>query len=1141
MTNQAGKGIRLLAGAAGLVMVLAGAAAAAGPPAAAVAASPAAASPAPSAPAARTQQAFLVTGQQVATGPAGVSVRPGGPAGAGQLQELRLGGRTYVLPAAAAAYLSRGLDPSLFEAGALARAEAGGRLPVRVSYAGDAPSLPGVTITSASSGTARGYLTLAGARVFGAALERQFAGDHADAAYGQDGLFGNGVSIALAGAPAAPRARPSYLMHTLTVHGTTLSGRPDTGDLVTLIDADNASRFWTFGQDTEPFYHGIAKFSVPAGHFWVIGTFEDLRGTRYLGTRLVLPPEITVSRNATVALAERAADSRVQFLTPRPADVYSSIFERDYLTDRAPRDPNSCCTEGSDYITQTLRGPAPYLYVSPMTVRPRVGTLTQITSAQLDSPSAARGIPYQYYVAYQAQGRIPAQRFVVRPAGLATERAGFYAAAASRGYLSNFESFPVQDGFSTAVLWPGRFPLRMTMYLSAARGLSWATSYIPWARVLNFNGGQAAPPQAFRPGQRLTNAWGAYPQHPAATVRLTGQAEPAGASASRAGNVLGLAMTAFGDNTPGHTGQYIGAPFTVTARYQLDQDGTRVAGGTLRRFHGFADVTARLRPARTRIRFVLDAAQPAALSPLSTASQTAWTWWSARAAHGTLPRGWLCTVQDNRACTAQPLLSLRYGVAGEAVTGVVRPGLQVISLAVGHVQPSPAIRITRAAMSVSFNGGRTWHQARITGRDGRYSAAFSAPAGARVTLRTSAADAAGGTVTQTVARAYRIAAAHGAARTACPPAGPRRARCFTRYAPQTAVNAALAAQAAGRRVAPGATRPGGWGAPAIESAYRLPTGPGAGQTVALVDAYSTPHLAHDLGVYRKEYGLPPCTTASGCLRIVNQRGQASPLPPADPTGWGVEETLDVSMVSAACPRCKIIVVEARSPLLTNLAAAEDTAARLGAQVISNSYGARESGFTQAGAGAYRHPGHVIVASSGDIGFTAASFPANLADVTAVGGTQLARASNARGWTETVYNGNGASGSGCSAYVAKPPWQHDPHCPGRTIADVAALASHVAVYDSSITRRLGGPWLTVYGTSAAAPIVAAVYALAGNAAAIAPGYEYAHAAALFDVTKGNNDWFQGTGGAICGHDYLCVARTGYDGPTGLGTPNGTGAF
>ena len=1136
------KGSRLLAAAASLAVVLAGGAVADIPAGAAVTAGTAVS--AGTAATSGSQPAFVVTGQQVIKSSAGVSVRPGGPGSDGQLQELRLGDRTYVRPVMAAAYLSRGLDPSLFEVGALARAESGGRLPVRVSYAGSRPSLPGVTITSAHGGTARGYLTLAGARRFGAALRRQFAGDHADAAYGQDGLFGGGVSVALAGAPAAPHpVRPAYPMHTLTVRGTTLSGQPDTGDVVTLIDADNASLYWTFGQDEEPFYHGIARFSVPAGHFWVIGAFSQQTATRYYGTRLVMPPEITVTGDTTVRLAERTADSRVQFVTPRPAGVYSSVFERDYFTDQASRHPNSCCTESSDYITQGLPGPAPYLYVSPMTVRPRVGTLTQITSAQLDSPAAAPGVPYQYYVAHQAQERIPPQHFVVRPAGLATERARFYAGAPSRGYLSNFEYFPVQDDLgSTAVLWPGRFPLRETMYLSAGSDLAWATSYIPWARVLNFNGGQSAPAQAFRPGQRLTDDWGGYPLHPATQGRVAGQAGPqVAASATRAGNILGLDMTAFGDNTPGHTGQDIESPFTVTGRYQLDQGGRKVAGGVLRHFHDFVFVTARLRPARSRIRFVLGATQPAALSPLSTASQTTWTWWSARAAHATLPRGWVCAVQYNRACRAQPLLTLRYGVAGESVDGAARPGRQVITLTAGHVQPARATRITRAAMSVSFNGGRTWHRARLTGRDGRFTAVFSAPAGARVTLRASAADAAGGTVAQTIARAYRIAAAAAAPRAACPPAGPRRARCFTLYGPQTAVNAALAARAAGHPVAPGATRPGDWGARAVESAYRLPVTSGAGQTVALVDAYSTPHLAHDLAVYRRQYGLPPCTTASGCLRIVNQKGQASPLPPADPTGWGVEETLDVSMVSAACPRCKIIVVEAKTPLFTDLAAAEDTAARLGVQVISNSYGARESGFSQAESGAYRHAGHVIVASSGDFGFTAANFPANLADVTAVGGTKLARAHDARGWTESVYNGNGASGSGCSAYVAKPSWQHDPHCPGRTVADVAALASHVAVYDSSITRRQGGPWLTVYGTSAAAPIVAGVYALAGNAATVHPGYEYAHAAALFDVTNGNNDWFEGTGGAICGHDYLCVAKPGYDGPTGLGTPDGTGAF
>jgi hypothetical protein len=206
------------------------------------------------------------------------------------------------------------------------------------------------------------------------------------------------------------------------------------------------------------------------------------------------------------------------------------------------------------------------------------------------------------------------------------------------------------------------------------------------------------------------------------------------------------------------------------------------------------------------------------------------------------------------------------------------------------------------------------------------------------------------------------------------------------------------------------------------------------------------------------------------------------------------------MVSAACPLCKIIVVEGKAPTFADLAAAENTAARLGAQVISNSYGARESGFTQAVAKAYDHPGHTLVASSGDQGYSAASFPANLTRVTSAGGTELAKAPNPRGWSEVVWNApDGASSSGCSAYVAKPAWQKDPHCPGRMAADVSALADNVPIYDSSIPKSAGGPWLTVAGTSAASPIIAGVYALAGNAATVAPGYEYAHAASLFDIT------------------------------------------
>jgi subtilase family serine protease len=376
-------------------------------------------------------------------------------------------------------------------------------------------------------------------------------------------------------------------------------------------------------------------------------------------------------------------------------------------------------------------------------------------------------------------------------------------------------------------------------------------------------------------------------------------------------------------------------------------------------------------------------------------------------------------------------------------------------------------------------------------------------------------------------------------RTACPSARPRQARCYALWTPQVAVDAAIAALAAGRPVPTAKTKPKGWGATSIEQAYKLPVQGQPDATVALVDAFSTPHLAADLATYRAQYHLPACTTSSGCLQIVNQEGQTAPLPAADPSGWGVEETLDVSMVSAACPKCKILLVEAKSPSFKNLAAAEDTAAQLGAVVISNSYGARETGFTQTEAPAYDHPGHVIVASSGDSGFGPAQFPANLAAVTDAGGTELARAGNARGWTEKTWNEGGffgGSGSGCSAYVAKPSWQHDPHCQGRTSADVSALAWNIAIYDSSVR---GGPWLTIGGTSASAPLIAGVYALAGNAATVPPGYEYAHRHALFDTTAGTNDLLGN--GTACGHDYLCEAKKNYDAPTGLGTPDGTGAF
>lgn len=341
-----------------------------------------------------------------------------------------------------------------------------------------------------------------------------------------------------------------------------------------------------------------------------------------------------------------------------------------------------------------------------------------------------------------------------------------------------------------------------------------------------------------------------------------------------------------------------------------------------------------------------------------------------------------------------------------------------------------------------------------------------------------------------------------------------------------------------RRVAPGvnpAVAVSGYGPSDLASAYNIPTTLGSGKTVAIVDAYDDPNAASDLSTYRSNFGLPACTTANGCFKKVNQSGATSPLPAAN-SGWASEIMLDLEMVSAVCPNCHILLVEATSPTTANLGTAVDTAVAQGAVAVSNSYGGSESSTeTSYDASYYKHPGVAIVASSGDSGYTR-EYPAASPWVTAVGGTALNRASNARGWTESVWSTSSTegAGSGCSSYESKPSFQTDTGCARRTIADVSAVAdpaTGVAVYDSYGS----GGWTVFGGTSVASPIIGAMYALAASPASTAypNSYPYANPGSLYDVTTGAT--------ASCSPAYLCTGEVGYDGPTGLGTPNGAAAF
>lgn len=317
--------------------------------------------------------------------------------------------------------------------------------------------------------------------------------------------------------------------------------------------------------------------------------------------------------------------------------------------------------------------------------------------------------------------------------------------------------------------------------------------------------------------------------------------------------------------------------------------------------------------------------------------------------------------------------------------------------------------------------------------------------------------------------------------------------------------------------------PGSYTPSDLASAYALPSGSaGAGQVVAIVDAFDDPTAEADLGVYRSRFSLRPCSSSNGCFRKVDQNGGTHV--PAPDAGWATEVSLDLDMVSATCPLCSIVLVEASSDSLTDIYRAVDEAVTLGAREVSLSLGSGEYPSEVQDDTAFDHPGVAIVASSGDNGY-GVQYPAASPYVVAAGGTSLVRGGGARGWSETAWSG---AGSGCSAYEGKPSWQTDAGCAGRTVTDVSAVAdpnTGVAVYDSYAESG----WLTMGGTSVAAPMVAGSYALGGGQGGTGAYAFYQGGAAANDITGGSN--------GSCSPGYLCAAQPGYDGPTGVGSLDG----
>jgi hypothetical protein len=549
-------------------------------------------------------------------------------------------------------------------------------------------------------------------------------------------------------------------MRTLTVTGTNLAGKPDTGDEAIVLNAANWQAFGDPVESANFFYHGIAKFSVPEGTYWAVGGFQSPATKTTAGIRLVVLPQFRVQASQVrVHMAARAATSELGASTPRPGGLRAWAFA-------AVRGG----LNGTSFGVGSFGFQGDTLWINPTTVKPTVGSLNVYDTQTLASPATAAGTPYVYNLAIAGPaGIVPDLHAVIAQRSLATVTERFYQDITSTGATITVTSYPV-IGVAVGQAVPVPLPGLQTEYMTGTiASVTYNTGYNQF--LPSFGGGQGE--DVYRPlraGQKLTENWNNYPLHPQPFVQtlhgsLASQ-DPLMPTAFRKGDKLSLFTTAFSDNVPGHTGAGFFPPFSgpkvkVTGSYAVYQDGVRVAHGspvTKEPFAGLPRVP--LSHKASVIRFVLAGARRGKHYVMSPAFRTVWTWRSRPEPGATVPTSWFCgftTTGNDQHCAVQPMMTLNYIVQGMSLRGTTTAGRQVIGLDVGHLQLGGHAAITSATVQASFDGGRTWHTATVTRAGaGQYTVSFTAPAGAMVTLRTHATDAAGGSITETIQDAYQV-------------------------------------------------------------------------------------------------------------------------------------------------------------------------------------------------------------------------------------------------------------------------------------------------------------------------------------------------------------------------------------------------
>ena len=1104
--------------------------AAAGPPAAARASRAAAApSAAPSAPpAARvsdTPVVTLVTGDRVAVRQRGgqtlyavLPARRSGPGAA--LQTYRLGQRTYVMPVVASAYLGRQLDPSLFDL-ALQPTGAQARFRVTIRHTGSAPTLPGVTVTADSAGVASGYVTPSSAAAFGAALVRQWLRDQG-AVSGAD-LFAGITRISAAAAPG-PAVDPHFTMYTLVVKGINAwGGRMRFGGGL-LMNVDDGRKYAGFLQIED----GQARVSVPAGRYGGSVDWVGLAADGSVVLRQIPIPTYRVSgAGQTLVVDARQATARPGATTPKPVSSTELVTEYSRTDEAGFGGIGSALSfDGrSDFAVKP---------VGPVTVGTQRFALTFHGTTDTASP-------YTYDLSWADDRVRPDQHHSVGPAQLATVKTRFAVDQPRPESLMGRYAIDPSAPFFFTSLYPVQAPGSRTYYLGG-EAATWGS--VQWGDVRADDLGELSSARRYPHGSSSSEVWRRGPL--AAGIPVNTAVDPFPLCwACRTADAVQLVLSPFGDSDPSHRGSLYASPdgspvahLTLTKGDQVLVDADDQLG---------AVVPAGTGPAAYRAVLDVDRFWTGATTSVRTRTELTFGPGTQVAA----PGSWACFAGPD--CRVLPVLQSRLSYPG-SLTATVRAGTVRFEVDAARVQGAAPAGVTGATLSLR-PAGFGWADFPLTRvGPGRYRADVELPdylVGSAFDVRHGATDAGGSSFDQTVVRAFTLAApatsaspaspsaaargatgagwARPAVRAACAPATGSSVTCLSRWRPGAGAGLLAPRSRAGAASAEAAPADG-YGPGDIAAAYRLDRSTGTGQTIGVVVAYDNPNAERDLAVYRRAWGLPPCTTANGCFRKVNQRGGSTP-PPGDP-GWGLEIALDVQAVSAVCPRCKILLVEADTPSVDDIGKAVNRAVALGADAVSNSYGTAEFGSArELSRRYYTHPGVAQVVASGDFGFGPAQYPAVLPQAIAVGGTTLRRTSS--GWAERAWSG---SGSGCSAWFAKPVWQQDRRCSMRTTADLSAVGdpeTGFAVYDTYGLGAANG-WVVVGGTSLSAPLVAGMIGLAGNAPQLGSArWIYNHRSALRDVVGGSNGY--------CGGDYLCTARRGYDAPTGLGSPRGTGAL